>query len=64
MFDTFEEADKFYNLEDLDHYEGVCSVAMEDRKTGTIKDKFLLKVISVDYSEVEQDDSKTFGYIK
>jgi hypothetical protein len=48
----------------LDHYEGVCSVAMEDRKTGTIKDKYLLKVISVEYQEVEQDDSKTFGYIK
>jgi hypothetical protein len=64
MFDTFEEANECYNLQDLNHYEGVCSVTMEDRKTGTIKDKYLLKVISIDYSEVEQDDSKTFGYIK
>jgi hypothetical protein len=64
MFDTFEEADECYNLQDLNHYEGVCSVTMEDRKTGTIKDKYLLKVISIEYSEVEQDDSKTFGYIK
>ena len=64
MFDTFEEANECYNLQDLNHYEGVCSVTMEDRKTGTIKDKYLLKVISVEYQEVEQDDSKTFGYIK
>lgn len=64
MFDTFEEANECYNLNDLNHYEGVCSVTMEDRKTGTIKEKYLLKVISIDYEEVEQDDSKTFGYIK
>lgn len=64
MFDSFEEANEFYNQQNLDHYEGVCSVTMEDRKTGTIKDKYLLKVVSVSYSEQENDDSKLFGYIK
>lgn len=64
IFDTFEEASEFYNQQDLDFYEGVGSVVIEDRKAGTIKDKYLLKMVSVSYSQEEIDDSKTFGYIK
>ena len=64
LFDTFEQANEYYNSVDLDPYDGVGSVMIEDRKTGTIKQKKLTKVVRVDYSYSEIDDSKMFGYTK
>lgn len=64
LFDTFEQANEYYDSIDLDPYEGVATVMIEDRKTGTIKQKELTKVVRVDYSYREINDSKIFGYIK
>lgn len=64
FFDTFEQANEYYNSVDLDPDSGVGTVMIEDRKTGTIKQKELTKVVRVDYSYCEIDDSKLFGYIK
>ena len=64
LFDKFEQANEYYNSVDLDPDSGVGSVMIEDRKTGTIKQKELTKVVRVDYSYNEYDDSKQFGYIK
>lgn len=61
-FYSYEEAQKCYDDQDLDIYTGVCTVVMEDRQTGTIKEKFLRKVLTVDYQFDEHDDSKAFGY--
>ena len=64
LFDTFEQANEYYDSIDLDPYEGVATVMIEDRKTGTIKQKELTKVVRVDYSYCEINDSKIFGYTK
>lgn len=64
LFDNFEQANEYYNSVDLDPDSGVGTVMIEDRKTGTIKQKELTKVVRVDYSYNEYDDSKQFGYIK
>lgn len=64
LFDTFEQANEYYNSVDLDPDSGVGTVMIEDRKTGTIKQKELTKVVRVDYSYNEYDDSKQFGYTK
>jgi len=64
LFDTFEQANEYYDSIDLDPYAGVATVMIEDRKTGTIKQKELTKVVKVDYSYCEIDDSKIFGYTK
>ena len=64
LFDTFKQANEYYNSVDLDPYAGVGTVMIEDRKTGTIKQKELSKVVRVDYSYNEYDDSKQFGYTK
>lgn len=63
-FKTFEEAEDAYNESELDIYSGVGSVTIEDRMTGQIKEKCLEKVVRVDYSYRENDDSKLFGYKK
>lgn len=64
LFDTFEQANEYYESVDLDPYAGVATVMIEDRKTGTIKQKELTKVVRVDYSYREINDSKIFGYTK
>ena len=64
LFDTFEQANEYYDSIDLDPYAGVATVMIEDRKTGTIKQKELTKVVRVDYSYREINDSKIFGYTK
>ena len=64
VFYTYEEAKAAYNGIDLDFYSGIGTVLLEDRKTGIIAEKRLEKVVTVDYSYTEQDDSKYFGYEK
>lgn len=61
-FNTLEEALAAYDDADLDIYEGVGSVVIEDRLTGQIKEKTLEKIVRTDYSYVEYDDTKRFGY--
>lgn len=63
-FDTLEEALAAYDKADLDIYEGIGSVTIEDRLTGQIKEKVLEKIVRIDYSYVEYDDAKLFGYTK
>lgn len=63
-FDTLEEATAAYDEADLDIYEGIGSVVIEDRLTGQIKEKALEKIVRTDYSYVEYDDTKRFGYGK
>jgi hypothetical protein len=64
VFDTYEEAEAYYNDVDLDIYDGVGSVMIEDRLTGTITEKSLEKIIKVDYILTEHSDAKLFGYKK
>ena len=61
-FNTLEEALAAYDDADLDIYEGIGSVVIEDRLTGQIKEKTLEKIVRTDYSYVEYDDTKRFGY--
>jgi hypothetical protein len=35
---------------------------MEDRATGTITERFLTKIVQVNFVENSVDDSKRFGY--
>lgn len=62
IFDTLEDAEKYYNEIELDIYDGVGQVMIEDRMTGVIKEKTLEKVVRVEYSMIEVDDTKLFGY--
>jgi hypothetical protein len=65
VFDTYEEAEEYYNEVDIDiWYNGIGSVMIEDRKTGTIKEMSLQKIVTTSYSLIEHDDSKQFGYKK
>lgn len=64
LFDTFEQANEYYKSVDLDPYAGVGTVMIEDRKTGTIKQKELSKIVKVEYSYNEYCDAKQFGYTK
>ncbi len=64
VFDTYEEANEYYKSFELDIYEGVSQIILEDRLTGTIKEISLQKVIKVDYVEREHSDAKLFGYEK
>lgn len=63
-FDTYEEAEAYYDDIELDIYDGVGSVMIEDRLTGTITEKSLEKIIRVEYVMTESDMSKQFGYKK
>ena len=62
VFDTLEEAENYYDTVDLDVYEGIGQVMIEDRKTGVIREKTLEKVVRIEYSFTERDDTKYFGY--
>ena len=62
IFDTLEDAEKYYNDIELDIYDGVGQIMIEDRMTGVIKEKTLEKVVRVEYSMIEVDDTKRFGY--
>ena len=62
IFDTLEEAEKYYNDIELDIYDGVGQIMIEDRMTGVIKEKTLEKIVRVEYTMIEVDDTKRFGY--
>lgn len=63
-FNTLKDAEKAYKSLNLDIYSGICNVIIEDRKSGTIKEKFLTKIVTVDYSFNEIDDSWKFSYLQ
>jgi hypothetical protein len=52
-FDTLEEAQDSYDDQDLNADYGVGSVCIEDRETGTVKEKFLVGHKEIVYTESE-----------
>jgi viroplasmin and RNaseH domain-containing protein len=64
MFDSYEQAKAYYDNTYPDADCGIGTVLLEDRKTGIIAEKRLEKVVRIDYSYTEYDDSKLFGYEK
>jgi hypothetical protein len=64
VFDTYEDANKYFESIELDIYDGTAQILLEDRKTGVIKETRLEKVVKVDYVQNGYSDAKTFGYEK
>jgi hypothetical protein len=64
VFDSYEEANQYFERIELDIYDGTAQVLLEDRLTGVIKDYSLEKVIKVDYVQTGHSDAKLFGYEK
>lgn len=63
VFETLEEANHYYDSVDLDVYEGICQVVIEDRMTGVIKEKTLEKMVRIEYSFRESDYTENnLGY--
>ena len=60
-FFTYKDACAQYDEIELEAYDGVGTVTIEDRKIGTVKEKFLEERITVDYSYNEIDDSKFYN---
>ena len=63
-FYSYIEACKKYDEIELDPYEGIGTVTIEDRKIGVVKEKFLEERITVDYSYRENDDSHFYNKSK
>ena len=63
-FYSYQEACDKYDDIDLDPHDGIGQVFIEDRLIGTVKEKYLEKVIKVDYSYNEHDDSKFYKIYK
>ena len=57
-FYSYVSACEKYDDLELDPYDGVGSVVIEDRKIGTVKEKFLEERITVDFTYGEHDDSR------
>lgn len=53
VFDTYEDAIAYYENIDLDQRDGVCCATIEDRMAGTVRQKILQKVVSIEYSQIE-----------
>jgi hypothetical protein len=60
-FFSYTDACTQYDQIELDHYDGVGTVTIEDRKIGVVKEKFLEERIVVDYSFNEIDESKFYN---
>jgi hypothetical protein len=60
-FFTYKDACAKYDEIELEAYDGVGTVTIEDRKIGVVKEKFLEERITVDYSYNEIDDSKFYN---
>jgi hypothetical protein len=63
-FFSYKAACDQYDEIELDHYDGVGTVTIEDRVIGVVKEKFLEERITVDYSYNEVDDSKFYNKSK
>lgn len=55
-FDTYEAALECYNNIDLDSEDGIGQVFIEDRLTGTVKEKWLEEKMTVKYIQQEYSD--------
>ena len=64
VFDTYEEANKHFENIELDIYDGITQIMLEDRLTGVIKEVSLEKVMKVDYVQTGHSQAKLFGYEK
>jgi hypothetical protein len=64
VFDTYEEANEYFNSIELDIYDGTAQILLEDRLTGQIKEISLKKILKVDYVETYHSDANKFGYEK
>ena len=60
-FFSYRDACAQYDEIELEAYDGVGTVTIEDRKIGVVKEKFLEERITVDYSYNEIDDSKFYN---
>ena len=60
-FFSYKDACAQYDEIELEAYDGVGTVTIEDRKIGVVKEKFLEERITVDYSYNEVDDSKFYN---
>jgi hypothetical protein len=60
-FFSYKAACDQYDEIELEAYDGVGTVTIEDRKIGVVKEKFLEERITVDYSYNEIDDSKFYN---
>jgi len=63
-FFSYKAACDQYDEIELDPFDGVGTVTIEDRKIGVVKEKFLEERIIVDYSYNEVDDSKFYNKSK
>ena len=59
-FASYAEARACYDETDPDYEYGIGQVFIEDRLCGTVTEKYLEKIVKIDYSYVEHDDSKLF----
>ena len=65
VFDTYDEANDYFQTVELDIYDGVANVAIEDRLTGLIKEASLEKILKVDYVQtIDSHTARMFGYEK
>ena len=64
VFDTYEEAKEHFERIELDIYDGITQILLEDRLTGTIRETCLEKVVKIDYVQSGYNDAKQFGYEK
>ena len=64
IFDTYEDANKYFSSIELDIYDGTAQILLEDRLTGVIKEVSLEKVMKVDYVQTGHSEAKYFGYEK
>jgi len=60
-FFSYTDACTQYDQIELDPFDGVGTVTIEDRKIGVVKEKFLEERIVVDYSFNEIDESKFYN---
>lgn len=59
-FYSYESACKQYDDINLDPYDNIGHVFIEDRLNGIVKEKYAEKIITIDYNFNEHDDSKLF----
>jgi len=59
-FESYAEARACYDYIDPDYEYGIGQVFIEDRLCGTVTEKYLEKIVKIDYSYVEYDHSKLF----
>lgn len=60
-FFSYKDACAKYDEIELEAYDGVGTVTIEDRKIGVVKEKFLEERVTIDYCYNEIDDSKFYN---